>query len=85
MSNGYKVAKPKKLLVEHLVVVKQMIGSIDVFIAPKSGCKESCNDFLLRLEVGYTIVFSAELWDFLYLPSSEGEAVTFLREYEWYI
>lgn len=82
ISSSYKVAKPKKLLVKNLVVVKQIIGSTDVFITPKSVCKDNCNDFLLQLKVGYTIVFSAELWDILYIPNSQGEAVTFLREYE---
>lgn len=82
MSNSYKVIKPKKLLVKHLVVVKQIIGSIDVLIAPKTSCKDSCKDFLLQLAAGYTIVFSGELWDFFYIPSGLGDAVTFLREYE---
>lgn len=82
ISSNYKVTKPKKLLVKHLVVVTQIFGSIDVLIAPKNGCKDDCNDFLLPLEPGYTIVFSAELWDFFYFPSDEGEAFTLLREYE---
>lgn len=76
------MTKPKKLLVKHLVVVKQIIGSTDVFVTPKSGCKDNCNDFLLQLDVGHTIIFSAELWDFSYFPSGQAEAVTFLREYE---
>lgn len=85
LSSSYNVTKPKKLLVKHLVVVKQIIGTIDVFIAPKSGCTDNCKDFFLRLEVGNTIVFSAEFWDFLYRPSSQGEASSFVREYELHI
>ncbi|KAG4069667.1 hypothetical protein HA402_014690 [Bradysia odoriphaga] len=81
-SSSYKTSKPKKLLVKHLVVVKQIIGSIDVLIAPKVECKEFCNDFELHLEVGDSVVFSAEFWDFSYYPSADGEAVTSIREYE---
>lgn len=85
ISNSYNVTKPKKLLVKHLVVAKQIVGSIDVFIVPKSDCKENCKELFVQLDAGYTIVFSAEYWDFLYLPSGQGEAVTLLREYELHI
>lgn len=82
MSNNYKVIKPKKLLVKHLVVVKQIIGSIDVVIIPRTGCRDSCKDYSLPLEAGYTLLFPAELWNFLYIPSDQGDSVTFIREYE---
>ncbi|XP_037050322.1 uncharacterized protein LOC119084447 [Bradysia coprophila] len=82
ISSIYKTSKPKKLLVKHLVVVKQIIGSTYVLIAPKVECKEFCSDFEFHLEVGDSFVFSAELWDFSYYPSAEGEAVTSIREYE---
>lgn len=82
VSNSYKTSKPKKLLVKHLVVVKQIVGSLDVVIAPKTECKDFCIDFELHLEVGDSVVFSAELWDFSYFPSRDGEAATSLREYE---
>lgn len=82
MSNNYKVMKPKRLLVKHLVVGKQIVGTIDVLIAPRAGCKDICKDHLLQLDVGYTIVFSAENWEFSYIPTGQGDSVTFLREYE---
>lgn len=82
MSNSYKVTKPKKLLVKHLVVVKQIIGTIDVLIAPKMSCRDDCKDYLLQLDSGQTIVFSGELWEFSYIPADQGDAVTFIREYE---
>lgn len=82
LSDGYKVSKPKKLLAKHLVAVKQIVGSIDVIVAPRSGCSESCNEFRLPLNVGDILLFSADVWDFLYVPSGDGEAFTFIREYE---
>ncbi|KAJ6636195.1 hypothetical protein Bhyg_14783 [Pseudolycoriella hygida] len=85
MSKGYNVTKPKKLLLKHLVVVKPIIGSIDVFLEPRSECKESCIDFLLHLQVGCTMVFPAEHWDFFYVLSGQEEAVTFVREYELHL
>lgn len=81
MSNRYLVKKPRKLLLKNLVVVKQIVGSIDVLIEPRTGCKD-CKDFFMQLHVGRTLVFSAEYWNFYYVPSDNGISVTFLREYE---
>lgn len=80
MSQNYKFDEPKTLSLLNLVIVRQLIGVLEIVLEAKDECNEVCNKHHVELEEGEALVYFSKLWNFKYLPSDRDLSVTVITE-----
>lgn len=83
MSEEYDVNVPRRLSVEDLVQFIQLEGELVVQLVAKGVCYSICGDHELILVAGQTLVFMADLWEFMYIPANSDKSVSFVTETHW--
>lgn len=84
MSDQYRSATPKSVLVKGIVMVTQLSGTIEIIVEPKEEkCEVHCQMFEVTLNAGDIFVFSSDVWTFSYWPDSDGYSITFIAEFQW--
>ncbi|XP_055918326.1 uncharacterized protein LOC129950409 [Eupeodes corollae] len=82
MSNNYKAAG-KELILQGLVFVQQLSGEISITLIPKSPCEKLCLEIEFVLMAGEGLVFSTDLWSFMYKPVGTLNTVSTIMEIDW--
>lgn len=82
ISKNYK-SNFKRIYLNGLILVMQLTGQLDFILIPKGNCVESCEEHVITLFSGESLVFTTDLWNLVYYPSDGDISVTVISETYW--
>lgn len=82
ISKNYK-SNFKRVYLNGLILVMQLTGELDFILIPKRNCVESCEEHVITLISGESLVFTTDLWNLVYYPSDGGISITVISETYW--
>lgn len=84
ITDNYIFSKGKKLYLNGLIVLLQMVGVLNVQLEAKGMCNNECGGKLqAQLYAGEAIVFSSNIWQFSYSSYSSDKTISFIAEFEY--
>lgn len=84
MSANYESRKFKDLILDGLIIVSQMSGSVHIELRGKAECLDACGEFDVLLSAGDSLVYLSEIWSFSYKSVNNDESITFITETYFY-
>lgn len=80
LSQNYNHHEYKHLSLLNMVIVQQLIGTLDITIEAKDACYDVCGSHHIQIFEGEALVLMSRLWNFKYLPSSKDLSVSVMTE-----
>ncbi|KAK6181567.1 hypothetical protein SNE40_009395 [Patella caerulea] len=76
ISKNYTAKKPKPILVDGpMVILMQMVGTVDVVLFPDKVCEDVCPELRETLHGGEILLVNDFLWIIDYYPNGESESI----------
>jgi hypothetical protein len=83
VSQNYENRKSKELNFKGLIIVLQLENTLLIQLSPIADCEEQCVSHEILVNEGEALVFTSDLWNFVYF-TSEGElSITYITETFW--
>ncbi|GAB0093014.1 uncharacterized protein DMENIID0001_080660 [Sergentomyia squamirostris] len=81
MSHRYDHPEFKELILQGIILVRQMQGRGKFQLSGRGECLKECGEYIVELTEGDALLFTTDLWDFAYLTTeSSTKSVTFITE-----
>uniref|UniRef100_A0A336K1B6 CSON006020 protein n=1 Tax=Culicoides sonorensis TaxID=179676 RepID=A0A336K1B6_CULSO len=80
MSQNYIHDRPKELSLLNMVIIEQLLGTLQITLEAKDLCLDVCGSHFIQINAGESLVFMSKLWKFKYVPSDNSLSVTVVTE-----